>query len=74
MHSYKNNDKMYHEQYLFSASFTMNEFFLFSNAFITNKFRATVACFTSFVGAVFALAMFSCLAFLQTAYDMSGLV
>ena len=30
MQSYKNNDKLYHEQYLFSANFTMNEVFCFS--------------------------------------------
>ena len=74
MHGYKNYDKTHHDQYLFFANLTINEIFLFSNAFTTNKLRATAACFTCFVGAAFALVVLSFLAFLHTAIGVTGLV
>ena len=52
-------NETHHNQYLLSPKPTINEFFLFSNAFNTNKLRATAACFTCFVGAAFALAVLS---------------
>ena len=74
MHGYKKYDKTHHDQYLFFANLTINEIFLFSNAFTTNKLRATAACFTCFVGAAFALVVLSFLAFLHTAIGVTGLV
>ena len=74
MHGYKNYDKTHHDKYLFFANLAINEFFLFFNAFTTNKLRATAACFTCFVGAAFALAVLSFLAFLHTAIGVTGLV
>ena len=72
MQSYKNHDKTQHEQYLLAANLTINEFLLFSNAFTTNKLRAAAACFRCFVGAGFALAVFSFVAFLHTAVRVTG--
>ena len=57
MHCYKKHDKTYHEQYSLAANFTINKFFLFSNAFTANKLRATAARFTCFVSAAFTLAV-----------------
>ena len=74
MHSYEKYDKTHHDQHLLAAKPTINVFFLFSNAFITNKLRATAACFTRFVSAAFALAVLSFLAFLHTAVGLTGLV
>ena len=70
----KKYGKTHHDQYLLAAKPTINEFFLFSNAFTTNKLRAKAACFSSFVGAAFALAVLSFLAFLHTAVGLTGLV
>ena len=74
MHSYKKYDKTHHEQYLFAANLTINEFPLFSNAFTTNKLRATASYFTSFVGEAFALAVLSLVAFLHIVIGVTGLV
>ena len=59
MHCYKKHDKTHHEQYLLAANFTINEFFMFFNAFTANKLRATAARFTCFVSAAFTLAVLS---------------
>ena len=70
----KKYDKIHHQHYLLTANLTINEFLLFFNAFTTNKLRATAACFTCFVGAAFALAMLSFVAFLHTVVGVTGLV
>ena len=72
MRSYKKYSKTH--QYLLEAKPTISEFFLFSNAFTTNKLRATAACFTCFVDAAFALTVLSFLIFLHTAVGLTGLV
>ena len=74
MHNYHKYDKTHHDQYLLAANPTINEFFVFSNVFTTNKLRATAACFTCFVGAAFALAVLLFVAFSHTAVDVTGLV
>ena len=74
MHCYKKDDKTHHKQYLLAANFTINEFFLFSNAFTANKLRATAARFTCFVSATFTLAVLSFTAFLHTAVGDTRLV
>ena len=74
MRNYKKYDKTHYDQYLLAAKPTINEFFLFSKAFTTNKLRATAACFTCFVGAAFALAVLLFLAFLHTAVRLTRLV
>ena len=74
MHSCKKYDKRHHQQYLFAANLTINEFLLFFNAFTTNKLRATAACFMCFVGEAFALVVLSFAAFLQTVVGLTGLV
>ena len=73
MQSYKKYDKTHHEQYSLTANLTINKFLLFSNAFTTNKLRATAACFKCFVGAAFAFAELSFVAFLHTAVGETGL-
>ena len=67
MYCYKKYDKTHHKQYLLTANFTINEFFLFSNAFTANKLRATAARFTCFVSPAFTLAVLLFVAFLHTA-------
>ena len=63
----------HHKQYLLATNLTIIEFFLFFNAFTTNKLSAIVACFTGFVGAVFALAVLSFVGFLHAAVAMTVL-
>ena len=70
----KKYDNPHYKQYLLAENFAINQFLLFSNAFTTNKLRATAACFTCFVGAAFALALLSFVAFLHTAVGVTGLV
>ena len=76
MHSLatKKYHKTYHDQYLLAIKPTINEFFLLSNAFTTNKLGATAAFFMCFVGAAFALGELLFVAFLHTAVGLTGLV
>ena len=71
MHSYKKYDKTHYEQYLLAANLTINEFLLFSNAFATNKLRATAVCFTCFVSAAFAFVALLFVTFLHTAVGVT---
>ena len=57
-----------------ATNLTINEFLMFSNAFTTKKLRATVACFTCFVSAAFALAVVSFVTLLHAAVGVPGLV
>ena len=61
----------HHKQYLLARNLAIIKFFLFFNAFTTNKLSANAACFTGFVNAVFALAVLSFIGFLSCGCDCS---